>query len=271
MFFCFFAPQSGFIFPRCLIMSHRLFYLVIIAGFCFAVTGFYSCDKSGRRNIRDYYYPALDLQEGKVYAYDMLVNGVSAPDYWYYKSFVRDSGLYMSSTNYNRNYQIDQMVRERIADDGSVARSYLMFEQDSATGKAIQVPARLTSPTIFPFSVKDSMGIFLFSVEYHPAGSPGSKIYLIRNRYYLGDGPSFPFQGKNYPCIRMGVREAIGNESEGASEIEGKGEEWYAEGIGLVYYKKSYGDKGQLQREYRLKEIFSMEEMEKRAGQVLGQ
>ena len=125
-------------------MSHRLFYLVIIAGFCFAVTGFYSCDKSGRRNIRDYYYPALDLQEGKVYAYDMLVNGVSAPDYWYYKSFVRDSGLYMSSTNYNRNYQIDQMVRERIADDGSVARSYLMFEQDSATGKAIQVPARLT-------------------------------------------------------------------------------------------------------------------------------
>lgn len=244
-------------------MNKHILYLIVVG---IAALG---CG-DGRRNIRDYYYPALDLQQSKVYAYEMTVNGASAPDYWYYQSFARDSGLFMSATNYNRNFQIDQMVRERIADDGSVARDYLMFEQDSATGKVIKIPAKLTSNVLFPFSVKDSLGVFLFSVEYHPLDNPGSKIYLIRNRRYLGDGPDFTFEGKTYPCIRMGVREAIGNESEGASEIEGSGEEWYAKGIGLVYFKKSYGAKGQLQREYRLKEIFSMEELEKRSGQAIG-
>jgi hypothetical protein len=242
-------------------MKKQILYLIV------AGLAAWGCG-DGRRNIRDYYFPALDLQNGKVYAYDMTVNGDTVADYWYYRSFVRDSGLFLSATNYSRHFQIDQMVRERIADDGSVARSYLMFEQDSATSKVIQVPAQLTSNVLFPFRVKDSLGVFLFSVEYHPLDNPSSKIYLIRNRRFLGDGPDFTFNGKIYPCVRMGVREAIGNESEGASEIEGTGEEWYAKGIGLVYYKKSYGIKGQLQREYRLKEIFSMEELEKRAGKA---
>ena len=251
-----FLPDKPFI------MFRLLPYLLIISALLAA------CNND-RRNIRDYYFPALDLQNGKVYAYDMTVNGATAPDYWYYRSFVRDSGLFMSATNYNPQFEIDQMVRERIADDGSVARSYLMFEQDSATGKAIPVPAKLVSDVLFPFSVKDSLGVFLFNVEYHPLDNPSAKIYLIRNRRYLGDGPDFEFNGKKYPCIRMGVREAIGNESEGASEIEGVGEEWYAKDLGLVYFKKSYSE-GKLVREYRLKEIFLMEELEKRAGKTMG-
>jgi hypothetical protein len=62
------------------------------------------------------------------------------------------------------------------------------------------------------------------------------------------------------------VREAIGNDKEGASEVAGRGEEWYAKGLGLVYSKRIYGSGG-LSLETRLRDTFSLEELKKRAGQ----
>ena len=227
--------------------------------------------QSEYRNIRDYYYPVLDQQSGEVYAYDLTMNGQTIRDYWYFRGFVRDSGLFLSSTNYDEQFRINQISRERIDETGAVNRDYFVYEQDSATHKSMQTAAVVESPDVFPFRVKDSLGVFLFNLHYRPAGMNGAKLYLIRNRYFLGDAPDFEFNGKKYPCIRMGVREAIGNESEGASEIEGKGEEWYAKGIGLVYFKKTYGDKGAVVREYRLRERFDMTELERRAGKSFGQ
>jgi hypothetical protein len=243
----------------CPIMKRNLFYIAIIVSLGFA------CN-SDRRNIKDYYYPVLDLQKGSVYCYELNVNGEKTTDYWYLMGFVRDSGLYLASTNYDNQFHINQIVREKMTENGAIARSYYVYEQDSATQKAIQTEAVLKSPDIFPFSVKDSLGVFLFSLHYSPMGEIQSKIYLIRNRRYLGDGPNFEWNGKKYATIRMGIREAIGNEGEGAAEIEGVGEEWYAKGIGLVYFKKKYGDKGALIREYRLKEIISMDQLIQRAG-----
>ena len=244
-------------------MYKYLFTLVVLWN-CMACTNEY-------RDIKAYYYPALDLQSGQVYAYDLTVNGSTIQDYWYFRSFVRDTGVFLASTNYDNQFNINQISRELIGKTGAVARNYFVYEQDSATQKAIQTEAVLQSPDIFPFRVKDSLGVFLFSLNYRPTSQKNAKIYLIRNRYYLGDGPDFELNGKKYPCIRMGTREAIGNENEGASEIEGKGEEWYAKGIGLVYFKKTYGDKGALVREYRLKERFDMPELERRAGKSFNQ
>lgn len=243
----------------CTIMKRNLYYIAIIVSIGFA------CHLD-RRNIKDYYYPVLDLQKGSVYVYELNVNGEKTTDYWYLMGFARDSGLYLASTNYDNQFQINQIAREKMTENGAVARSYYVYEQDSATQKAIQTEAVLKSPDIFPFSVKDSLGVFLFSLQYSPISEVQSKIYLIRNRRYLGDGPDFEFNGKKYATICMGIREAIGNEGEGSTEIEGVGEEWYAKGIGLVYFKKVYGDKGALRREYRLKEIISMDELIKRAG-----
>jgi hypothetical protein len=218
------------------------------------------------RSIKNYYYPIPELLAGLVYVYEMNVNGVSLPDYWYFKTMVRDSGTYLSSTNYDDQFQINQMVLENVVENGTRAKEFLVFEQDSSSGKALQSRANLISPDIFPFEVTDSLGVFLFHVEYQLSSYPASKLYLIRNRRYLGSGPDFSFQGRSYPTIRFRVKEAIGNEQEGSAEIEGNGEEWYAKGLGLVYYRKTYGTSGQLVREYKLKDRWDMADLEKRAA-----
>jgi hypothetical protein len=86
----------------------------------------------------------------------------------------------------------------------------------------------------------------------------------------LGDAPDFEYDGKNYPCIRFGLVETIGNKKEGIAEVEGKGEEWYAKGLGLVYYRKTYGG-GTFKMEARLTDMFPMTELERKATAVYGE
>lgn len=230
-----------------------------------------ACTTPTHRNIRAYYYPAYQLSEGKVYGYDMTTNGQTVSDYWYFTAFLRDSGVFLAATNYDMNFQISQIVREKITESGSVARDYFLYELDSTSGKVVSVSAKLIAPDLFPFEVKDSLGVFLFNIRYKPLSDTAATLYVIRNRRFLGDGPSFELDGKQYETVRFSTREVIGNEKEGSAEIEATGEEWYAKGLGLVFFKKSYGSKGQLQRTYKLKEIFQMSELEKRAGKSFGQ
>ncbi len=226
-----------------------------------------ACQGDGKRDIRAYYFPAEDLHRGQVYQYALTQNGSTAPEYWYYRSTLRDSGLFLTATNYDRNYQIAQITTEKLFASGAVSRDYFVYEPDTLTSTVLQVRATVESPNVFPFRVTDSLGIFLFSLHYAPANDSATKIYVIRNRRFLGDGPDFELQGKTYPCIRFGLREVVGNEQEGASEVEGVGEEWYARGIGLVYSRKSFGE---YHLESRLTDRFPMTELERRAGKHFG-
>jgi len=224
----------------------------------------------GKRDIRDYYFPVEELRNGKVYEYDLAQGDSSSPEYWYYRAYARDSGLFLAGTYYDSRFQIGQIIREKIVDNGVLAREYQLYEADFETGKQIQTTAVIESANIFPFRVKDSTGVFLFRLHYRPASDPSTTIYLVRNRIFLGDAPAFEFHGETYPCVRFGLLEAIGNEREGAAEIQGRGEEWYAKGIGLVYYRKTFGSNGQVKFEYRLKDIFPMSELEKKAEAYFG-
>lgn len=223
----------------------------------------------GGRDVRDYYFPALDLQGGKVYVYDLPSGDSSAPEYWYFRGFVRDSGIFLSSTNYDQTFEIRQITREKLVKNGALLRDYFLYEPDSTRSTLVQVPATVSSPNLFPFQVTDSLGVFLFSLSYSPPSTPGATIYLIRNRRFLGDGPDFTFDGKSYSTIRFGLREAVGYEQEGAAEIAGVGEEWYARGLGLVYRSMHYGSDSGFDKTFQLREIISMQELEARAKHVL--
>lgn len=226
---------------------------------------FVNACSDGKRDIRDYYFPVEDLKEGLVYAYAAQTGDTSERRYWYLRAFEQDSGLFMASTQYDRNFEIVQMLREKILNSGSRARNSFLYETDTTTGVARPIPVVIGSPDLFPFRVTDSLGVFLFNLKYHPLFDTAATIYVIRNRRYLGDGPGFEFAGKKYPTIRFGLREAVGNEKEGASEVAGTGEEWYAKGLGLVYYEKSFAE-GKIRYVFRLKETFPMTELERRAG-----
>ena len=90
---------------------------------------------------------------------------------------------------------------------------------------------------------------------------------MIRKRRFLGDAPDFEFDEKKYACIKFSLQETIGNEKEGVKEVVGLGEEWYAKGLGLVYYRKIYGN-GSFKMEARLTDIFPMSELERKATTV---
>ncbi|MBK9339025.1 MAG: hypothetical protein IPM98_21795 [Lewinellaceae bacterium] len=223
-----------------------------------------SCSDDKRR-ISDYYFPVQSLTSGLVYEYASEEGDTTDRRYWYYRSFVRDSGIFLAGTQYDRYLEINQIVREKIVETGSVARNAFLYETDTTTGKSIPIPAAIESPDLFPFQVQDSLGVFLFKLQYHPLSDSTATIYLIRNRRYLGDGPDFELAGKKYPTVRFGLQEAIGHSKDGSAEIEGSGEEWYAKGIGLVYYRKAFGKEDrQIRFAFRLRERFPMTELERR-------
>lgn len=229
------------------------------------------CKHSDRRDISDYYFPVKTLGEGLVYAYSMEMNGEAAPpEYWYYRTFVRDSGTFFTATYYDRHFEIGQIVHEKITASGSLAREYVLYQPDTLTGKSKQIKTRLEANNIFPYEVGDSTGVFLFSMSYQPLGDTATTISIIRNRRFLGEGPAFVLDGKKYPTVRFGLREAISNTQEGTAEVEGSGEEHYAKGLGLVYSSKTFGN-GKLRFTRRLNATFPMVELERRAEMHRGE
>lgn len=254
------APSCLFLAPQP-IQYMRLYLLFPVLVYCCA------CG-AGRRDIRDFYFPVGSLRHAQVYVYEANENGHISTEYWYYQSFLRDSGLFLTATYYDPAFQIRQITRERITESGALAREYFLFEPDSSGDKLVQIKANIESGSVFPFSVLDSTGIFLFKLQYRPPSQAGANIHLIRNRYYTGNAPVFTWKGKNYPCIRLGVREAVGIETEGTAEIEGAGQEWYAKNLGLVYSERTFG-KGNLRRSIRLVDTISMDELIRRSGSSL--
>jgi len=244
------------IYPICLILLTTLGISLLAA-----------CSEN-RRDISDYYFPVENLSKGLVHAYASEEGDTTERRYWFYRTFVRDSGVFLVGTQYDRHFEINQIVREKIGESGSVAREVFLYEPDTASGKLIAVPTEIESPDLFPFSVRDSLGVFLYKLQYRPVSDTNATVYLIRNRRYLGDGPEFTFDGKKYPTVRFALHEAVGHSKEGAAEIEGHGEEWYAKGLGLVYFRKTFGQEGQIRFAFRLAETFPMAELEHRAEEA---
>jgi hypothetical protein len=231
-----------------------------------------ACKGGSKRDIRDYYFPVEELRKGQVYEYDLVQGDSSSPEYWYFRAFQRDSGLFLAGTFYNERFEIGQIIRVKIADEGVEARSYYIYDADFETGKQIQTNAVIESPEVFPFQVKDSAGVSVFKLKYHPAGDPEVTIQLTRSRIFLGNAPDFEFNGDLYPCVRFGLTEEIGTGKIGKGKLSGSGEEWYAKGLGLVYYRKTLGSKkAKVEYAYRLKDIFPMSEFEKRAEAFFGE
>jgi hypothetical protein len=253
---------------RCFIVAATI---VVLRGgrFCYCAVGlaaiFAGCRSDGQRDISAYYFPVDKLRGGRVYEYASREGNASISEYWYYRSFQRDSGQFISATFYDRNFQIGQIAREKVTDAGIVARDYFLYEPDEQSGKQIKMKTVLESPMMYPFHVSDSNAVFQFGLQYHPAWDPEATAYIIRDRRFLGNAPDFELKGNKYPCIRFSVRESIGSKK-GDPEVEGRGEEWYAKGIGLVYARKTYAQ-GAVKVENRLVDIFSMKELEKRAAE----
>jgi hypothetical protein len=227
-----------------------------------------ACNPGGKKDIRDYYFPLKKLTEGQVYEYHAIGQDSLSPAYWYYRSFLQDEGLYLTGTYYEYDLNPLQLVREELVSNGMILHDLFVYVPDS-TGRQKRIAAEVLVGNVFPFSVSDSSGIFLYKVRFDFPNETASTTTLIKNRRYLGD-TTYTLGGETYEAVRFEVRELVEDNSatEGSIEPRFDGEEIYAKGIGLVYYRK---DLGAQSIAYELADRYPMEKLEQKAAERLKQ
>ena len=201
-----------------------------------------SCTQRG--DIRAYYFPVRELTDGLVYEYTNTGTFAEEPSsYWYYLGIDRDTALYLSATHYADGMTPDQLVRERIQNDG-VMMEQLTVYPPLLSGMPKQVEAKVLYGRTFAFRLHDGKPTG-FRVAYTPAENDDATNYVSLDRIYRSD-TLLTVMGKETEGI---VFDLLGEVSQ-RDPLEGdisptfSGYEVYARGLGLVEYQRDLGAGG---------------------------
>jgi len=220
---------------------------------------FSACNSSGTQNIKAYYFPFDDLKDGRVYEYRPVNDPNQPVEYWYYRTLESDSATYFTGNYYDHDFVVRQFSNEEIISNGTLLHSYFLYQSDSL-GIQTQVPAIIESGNVFPFEVKDSTGVFLMKLKWVFQEEPEISTTLIRNRRYMGK-TKYTFKNKEYDAVSFKLTELVDDFNNGhLGPPQYNGQEIYAKGLGLVYYKKEINERFIL--EYELVDTFSMKKLE---------
>lgn len=214
------------------------------------------------RNIKEYYFPVENLDQGSVYEYETADDPRNPPFYYYYRN-VRDAAdLYLTGTYYDYDFTPIQFVREEMTNNGMTLADFYFYETDTLTGKQNQVPVEIEAKNVFPFTVNEEKpGVLLFTIKWDDPEPTGTEYTLIRNRQFVGD-TTYIYQGKEHEAVQFYVRELIDNFNQGHLETEYDGLEIYAKGIGLVYFEKNVSKEFVIK--YKLKDDYPMSVLEEK-------
>lgn len=202
------------------------------------------CDPISK-DIRAYYFPVKQLTEGQVYEYRSLEPGSDRiATYWYYRSFILPDSAILTATYYEDRFEPLQFSREEIIHNGVLQNQLTLYEPDSS-GRSVSVSVDIQSPNLFPFKVKENGGIFLYRASWQMPSEQGAKTTLIKNRRYVGDTTIQVF-GKKYACVVFEVKEMVEHYLDGYIEYPYEGREYYAKGVGLVRFDKSFDSKNSI-------------------------
>lgn len=222
------------------------------------------CMKEGnQRDIRGYYFPLEKLTAGEIYVYKSVGNVGTDTIYWYYRSFLKGDKKIFSSTFYENDLAPLQHVQEEIVSNGLLLKHLFLYELPDTTAgyKQQRTEAEIIAGNTFPFEVRDSLGIFLYHIQWKPKEKEVSRYRVIKNRRFMGD-TIFVSNKKEIPAVYFKVREKIEVENGGVTGQLFDGMEIYAKGIGLVYYEKEMSP--QYKMAYRFVTGMSMEALEKK-------
>ena len=194
-------------------------------------------DKNEQQVLKQFYFPLPQLKDGLVYEF-LDQNSNNVDHFWFYKTVEDQAGnWYLVSTRYNRDFQQDQIVRERIYAEGAHCESYRFIQTDSA-GKSLTSDAAITGGVIYPFDVpKDSALVYRFQMEFFLPKD--SMTYTVtRDRRFSRFEEGVEWDGKKHRCAvfqslqHVGVRDTLrgGNWQLDSNSVE----EVYAQNIGLI-------------------------------------
>ncbi|MEL7021045.1 MAG: hypothetical protein AAGK47_05515, partial [Bacteroidota bacterium] len=207
-------------------------YLLLILAVCTSCETEYG----DRRNIRKFYFPIADLDDGLVYEYQAVGNDSFPPVYWYYRNIKQKDGLYLVGTAYGADLLPTQLITEAVVDNGMLLEDMYLFANDTL-GKQVQVTVNIESGSAFPFLVKDEKGVFLYKVNWSMPDSPDVSTTLIKNRRFVGD-TTYMYEGQSHPAVIFSVQELVEQRASGSLELSYEGTEIYAKNIGLVQVSK---------------------------------
>jgi hypothetical protein len=192
-----------------------------------------------------YYFPVDDFpKEGMVYTYRNLTDKSSPPEVW--RHLKLGNGL-IESINYGMEEEVVMRQFDRIVSNGVVTDSILLFWRDTAKAEH-QIKVNVISPYRFPFEPGDSTKLWLSHIDWH---QPGDSLHVVlkRGRRYAGN-TQWTMDGKSIPAVRFITEDTFETEKDGWTTSAWTGEEIYAKGIGLVYYRRKFSP--QLSIEFEL-------------------
>jgi len=219
--------------------------------------------EKNQRDIRGYYFPLEKLTNGQVYVYESVGNTGSDTIYWYYRSFLKGDKKIFSSTFYENYLAPLQHVQEEVVRNGLLLKSLYIYDlPDESMGyKQQRTEVEIVAGNSFPFEVRDSFGVFLYHVKWKSNEKDITSYKIIKNRRFMGD-TTFVWNKRTIPTVFFKVRVKIEVEKEGVNGQLFEGLEFYAKGVGLVYYEKQISK--EVKMAYRLVKQMSMEALEKK-------
>jgi len=197
-----------------------------------------------------YYLPVETFpDEGSVYTYRNLTDTFAPPEIWRHTRI--GEGL-IESLNYGPDGEVVQRQYERVVHNGVFTDSLHLFYMDTS-GVRKQINVSILSGSRFPFQPGDSTKVWLTHLEWNQP-QDSLRIVLQRRRRFLED-TTWALKGKDIPAVRFRTEDTFETERDGWTSSTWTGEEIYALGVGLVYYKRRISE--QLSLEFELEEAGS--------------
>ena len=192
-----------------------------------------------------YYLPLETFPaDGVVYTYRNLSDTTAGPEIW--RHIKRGEGR-LESINYGTDEEIVQRQFERITHNGVMTDSLLLYFSDT-NGIRQQIGVKIISPNKFPFQPGDSTKAWLTHLDWR---QPQDSLHIVlqRRRRFKGN-TTWSSDGKSIPAVRFTTEDTFETEKDGWTSTTWTGEEIYALGVGLVYYKRNISE--QLSLEFEL-------------------
>ncbi|MBB4079683.1 hypothetical protein GGR28_002308 [Lewinella aquimaris] len=203
-----------------------------------------ACSK--QRDVRNYYFPVRELTDGLVYEYANKGTLTDDPsDFWYFLGIDRDTALYLSSTHYADGMAPDQVVRERITNEGVLLEQLLLYPP-LINGQPKLVEVDILYARTFPFYPDDGAASG-YRIAFTPPENKDAVNYISLNRRFRGD-TTLTIMGEVRNAILFDLEGEVSQRDPELGDISPTytGYEIYAEGLGLVEYSRNLGAGGTL-------------------------
>ena len=186
--------------------------------------------------MSSYYFPITELEDGLVYTYRSVNMKELDDEVWFYKSIITPQDTFLAGQAYSADGRVEQLVVERKVDLGIIQDSLILYH----TGPdSLDIPVKCTvgPGSVFPF-YQNAEDTLQYKVTWTDPTDTLS--YILEKRKAFSHDTTFLFEGKDLPAVSFWTYEAVETfrKDLGMTESAWVGEEIYAQGVGLVYYRK---------------------------------